>query len=812
MINNIKIYFALILLFLISTAVVRSEPILIGGDFNYAPFEYLNEQGEPEGFNIDLINAIAKNQKLNIKIILGEWKNILEKLDKGEIDLIVGMSYSETRDLKFDFSVPTYHHTTSIFIRKRSPITGLVDLNNKKILVQKSDIAENFITQNGITQSLITLPTIEEALIRFNSGEGDALLANSAVGIYHIKKNNIANVTMISTPVLNNNYCMATVNGDPKKLLMKTNEGLIYLIKNGDYDSLRMKWFGSSDFSNTSYNQKIVFYRIILISSFIILSLLTFLIIWLRKSLIDRKKSESHYKAIIDDQTELICRISPDGIINFTNSNFNKYYENKNKNLNGYDWHFLIPSDIRYQIDDRLMNISPENPHFNLEFRDSGKNGEDCHWLSCIIRGIFSSKGELNEYQIICRDITEKKNVEYEKKSLEWQLLQTQKLEAIGMLSSGLAHDFNNIITGINGTISLIKISMANKSLNDEKLNNYLNLMENSSLNASEVIKRLLTLSRKNEINLSDINIVDIINNVIKICCNTFDQNITINTELHYDEAYIHGDATLLEQVILSICINALHAMTIMRPESETAHGEMKIELDYTENNNLFQDQINKNNWKITITDTGVGMTQDELYKIFNPFYTRKPKGVGYGLGLSIAYNIIKQHNGHIDVDSSVGKGSKFTIYLPAQNKTVKTPCANNYAVTETTSQIPDSGAILVIDDEEIVRKIATELLTLMGHYVITAEDGIAGLEIFQAYTDKIKLVILDMVMPRLCGRDTFYELKKINPLIKIIVSSGFRQDERVQEILHSGAFGFMPKPYELNTLSNMLEAALKNR
>ncbi len=393
---------------------------------------------------------------------------------------------------------------------------------------------------------------------------------------------------------------------------------------------------------------------------------------------------------------------------------------------------------------------------------------------------------------------------EYEKK--ENQFRQAQKMETVGTLAGGFAHDFNNVLGGIVGTLSLIKYKIQNAdSLGKATIQGYLNTMEKSSQRAMSMFQQLLTLSRKQDISLVSADLNVLAGNVMEICKNTFDKSIKLEPHFQESPAMIHADPAQIEQVILNLCVNASHAMTIMREAQEVWGGNLTLTIDsiFADHHfiNTHPEAVEKNYWVVSVKDTGVGMDSKTLAKIFNPFFTTKMQGMGTGLGLSMVYRIIEHHKGFIDVYSEKMIGSTFNIYLPVLEDN-----AGEKRTAPKESEIPHGeGVILVVDDEEVLRNYAKDVLEECGYEVLLAKNGAEGVARFKEHHNRIKAVFLDMVMPEMSGKDAYLEIKKIAPDVKVLLASGFRQDERVESVLKLGINGFIQKPYTLKNLAKAI-------
>jgi len=396
-----------------------------------------------------------------------------------------------------------------------------------------------------------------------------------------------------------------------------------------------------------------------------------------------------------------------------------------------------------------------------------------------------------------------------EQLKLEEQLRQTQKMESIGLLAGGLAHDFNNILGGIIGPLSYIK-HKKDKIKSTREYDELIEQIELSANRAKDVVKQLLTLSRKEEFSFTSVDLNSTIQHVMKICKNTLDKRIELNPLYLNEPAIVCADPNQIEQALLNLCVNSAHAMTIMKKEGEPWGGKLTVSLQHHDADKEFcanhPGAEEGFYWMLSVKDEGAGMSREMISDIFSPFYTTKSQDMGTGLGLSMVFNIIKQHKGLITVYSEIGQGSRFNIYLPV--------LSGEKIITEKSvseeKEFSGEGLILVIDDEPIMRKIAKKFLVDSGYEVISATDGIKGIELYKKHQKDIRLVLLDMQMPKKDGKETYLELKKINEKVTVILTSGFRKDERVEQILALGIRNFIEKPYTFKQLTKTVYQALK--
>lgn len=379
------------------------------------------------------------------------------------------------------------------------------------------------------------------------------------------------------------------------------------------------------------------------------------------------------------------------------------------------------------------------------------------------------------------------------REKLEADLRQAIKMEAIGTLAGGIAHDFNNLLMGIQGRTSLILMDIDQTHL----FYDHLKGIEEHIQSASELTKQLLAFARKGKFEVKPVDLNGLIRHSTHMFGRT-KKDIKIDLQLQPDLWTVETDRSQMEQVFLNLLINAWHAMPcggeiIIRSENRM------LDIDFTHSFSV----LPGNYVKISVSDTGMGIDETIKEKIFDPFFTTKEMGRGTGLGLASVYGIIKNHSGIIDVHSIKGKGTTFDIYLPGSNKEVPEVMAVNEEA------IQGTGTILLVDDEPMIINVGKALLERLGYRVIIAESGIAAIRIYETDKNKIDIVILDIIMPGMNGIETYKCLKKCNPEIKVLFSSGYSMDEGSHEIMNQGTNGFIQKPYRFEKLSQKLRTMM---
>jgi len=376
------------------------------------------------------------------------------------------------------------------------------------------------------------------------------------------------------------------------------------------------------------------------------------------------------------------------------------------------------------------------------------------------------------------------------------ELIEAQKIESIGNLAGGVAHDFNNMLSGILGHASFL-----HQEETDEEKRKDLEAIIEASLRAADLTDKLLAFGRKGKNIVCATSLNSAAEEVLGLLRRSAPKTITWSTRLAEDLFWVDADPGQITQVVMNLCLNAL--------EASEEQGSVEVR---TSNVCLDEDfcrqtiNLSPGDYVLLqVEDRGAGMDQQTMSQIFEPFFSTKKdiQSGGTGLGLSTTYGIVRNHGGMLDVTSQKGQGSCFNVYLPRGHK-----APQDVEALDQNDQ-PDRITLLVVDDEKMVRTLLSRLGSRLGYHVITAEDGKKGLEIYRQQASEIHGVVLDMNMPVMGGRETFLEMKKINPEVRAMLSTGYGANEEAQEILDLGAVSLLSKPYDMDQLSEQLALLL---
>ncbi|MCP5047156.1 MAG: PAS domain S-box protein, partial [bacterium] len=506
-------------------------------------------------------------------------------------------------------------------------------------------------------------------------------------------------------------------------------------------------------------------------------------------------RTKDYLNDVFDSLSSMLISVDRNGIITQWNRAAEKYIGIPANDAIAKKIWDVVPflGDYRYHLGAVLESRQP----VELHKESLSVSEKDKKFLDIFMYPLGYS--DLEGVVIRLDDVTE-----MEKK--DRQLIQAQKMEIVGNLAGGLAHDFNNVLGGILGTTSLLQFSFEmDDEFDVDKIKNRIDTIEKGAERAVDLVKQLLTLSRKREPTLTPVNLNQSLKNVLKICRNTFDKSIIITTHCVEEKAMVRADATQMEQVMLNLCINASHAMTLMRKDGDEPGGRLALSISP-----VYPDRIFRSNhptatedsyWSLEVEDTGVGIDAKTLDQVFDPFFTTKSERKGTGLGLAMVYHIVEQHHGVLAVYSEPGQGTTFQVLLPrAEGESV----VLDIKKPEMTL-VNGSGLILVVDDELNLRETSSEILASCGYRVMTAEDGEHGVSVYTEKHPEISAVLLDMAMPKMSGKEAYLEMKKINPAVKVLLTSGFKQDSRVMDVMNLGVKGFIQKPFSMVDLSRKM-------
>jgi len=777
------------------------------------PLAFVDADGQAKGFLIDILEYIGAKEGWRLDYIPGSLTECLERLKKGEIDLVVGIEYSRERNEVYDF---TYEAIFSdwgvVYSQGDSDINQIVNLDNKKIAVVHDDIhyhnLRKLAEQLKLKCRFIEAYEYDAVLELIARKKVDAGVVNRLYGLefetnYNLNRSPIIfSHTEVHFAVPKKKH-RALIQAIDKHLApLKIDKSSIYHQALDKWTPTKVKW----------QLPKWVVGILAAAGGLVLLFLVTGLILRAQVKAKTAELSLINQELLAEiaerKRVEEALRLTQFSVDNAGDAAF----------WMGPDAKFIYVNDtacssLGYSREELLSMAVPDiDPNFPAAAWPE-------HWQEVRSRGSFIVESqhraregrvfpveitvnylefEGKEYNcVFARDISERKEAEKEKERMQVQLRQAQKMEAVGTLAGGIAHDFNNLLQAVQGYAQLLLL----RKDGDDDGQRELQQIVRAATRGAELTQQLLTFSRKIESELQPIDFNREVENVRLLLERTIPKMIEVEFRLAEDLKMVNADPGQVEQILVNLAVNGKDAM----PDG----GKLIVE---TANVILDQDYCkihrvaNPGNYvQLTVTDTGHGIDKMTIEHIFEPFYTTKETGKGTGLGLATVYGIVKSHNGHIVCYSEPDEGTTFKIYLPTIDSTEEARKAEEHM------SAPEGGSetILLVDDEEPIRSLGTQILEEFGYTVLTAADGESALQLYSEEQKKIDLVILDLIMPGMGGKLCLLELLKINLEAKVTIASGYSPDGPTREILKNEAKGFISKPYDLRQMLKVVREVL---
>ncbi|MCX7983777.1 MAG: PAS domain S-box protein [Bacteroidetes bacterium] len=498
------------------------------------------------------------------------------------------------------------------------------------------------------------------------------------------------------------------------------------------------------------------------------------------------RESEEKYRLLAETTPDFIVLHDTNGKLLYVNESAAKFSGVDRKTVLGQSMLDLLPPNNRAELEDHLRRRQRgDTSIFHYETEMVNSQGTQCY-LDVYSAPIIV-EGRIEQVLIVARDVTERKRMEQELLRQEEQLRQIQKMEAIGQLASGIAHDFNNILGIILGHASQLLLCAEIP----EKCRRSIAIIERTTERGADLVKQLLTIARKTEPVVAPVNIQEMIIELAKMLRETFPKNIEVVTNVKRTIPFVLADASQVHQILMNLCVNARDAM----PKG----GKLTIETDLypRELISSIHPGVTADTYVcIRVSDTGSGIPPEVLPRIFDPFFTTKSVGKGTGLGLSMVHSIVQNHNGFIDVDTKVGEGTTFSVYLPLP----QIPNSDVVPKDEKVSvDIVEGGAetILIIEDEDPLRELLVTTLKEKGYHVLSARDGKEGLQLYLEHKNEIALTITDLGLPGITGDEIFRKIRHGDKNAKVIIATGFIEPEVKMTLFEEGVTEILQKPYQ---------------
>ncbi len=809
--------FLIIILFIqaVTSAVVQADRTVNVGVYQNKPLTFIERDGSVSGFFIDVLENIAKKEGWDIHYTPGTWPQCLTNLKKGKIDLLGVIAYSKERSEYFDY---TYQNLITewgqIYIGKGKQIESILDLKDKKIAVLQNDMhfitLKNLTSQLGVKCRFIEAFEYQDVLGIVEIGKCDAGLVSHFYGNQHEGDYKIQKSPIVISP--KELYCAAAK--DKNSDLLYALDMQVRKLKNDEhsiyYQSIN-KWFGGRTKSVLpKWFKWIIACMVALLFFFLIISLLSRAQVKLKtKELTDEieqriyaekslLKSKEKYRDLVENINEIIFIVDMSGLLTYVSPAV--------KSMLGYSPSEIIGKPIQgviYQQDlqfvmGRFQKIL-SGAEIPSEYRVYKKSGELC-WVYSSSKPIFDEKG-ICGLQGLLTDINDRKQAEEEKKGLEKELARSQKMEALGLLAGGVAHDLNNVLSGVINYPELLLMNLPAES----PMRKSLLAIQDSGLKAAAIVQDLLNLARRGVTVNETLNLNDIISDHLRSPEHkktvSYHPGVDIETNLEPDLLNIKGSSVHLKKAVMNLLSNAV--------EAQPGGGRVIVSTEnrYVDSPIKGYDNIDEGDFAVLrIEDKGIGIAVEDLENIFEPFYTKKEMGrSGTGLGMTIVWTTVQDHQGYINIESTVGKGTAFELYFPVTREEV----AKEKVSIPMEDYMGKGETILVVDDIKEQREVASIILKTLDYFVTSVSSGEEAVEYIK--NNSVDLLVLDMIMGLgMDGLDTYKKIIEIHPGQKAIIASGFSETDRVKEVQRLGAGAYVKKPYTLEKIGLAVKAELE--
>ena len=771
--------------------------LVVGGDHQYPPFEYLDEKGKPAGFNVELTRMIAREMGLDVEIRLGPWADVLRDLERGEIDAVQGMFYSVERDRKFDFTQAHSVNNYAAVVRRgeSAPPVSLSDLKGKSIVVQKGDVIHEYLLERGLESQIFTVESPEDMLRELAEGKHDCALVPRIIALHIIKARGWTNLQLSQYSFFSLDYCYAVPNGHAA-LLAQFSEGLQVLNDSGEYRRLHEKWMGVYEPQTPSF-AAILRNLAMVVAPLLLLLFGFFLWSWMLRRQVkvrtrELQESEERFKVLHNASFGGIT-IHDKGLILDCNQGLSEITGYSTDELIGMNGLMLISEKSRDMVKSKVLS-GYEGPYEALGIR---KNGEE-YPIRLDARNIPYKGTNVRVTEF--RDITEQKRAE--EALLQAKTQAESANQAKSEFLANMSHEIRTPINGVMGMLQLVETTPL-----DAEQSSYIKMATEAANRLTRLLADILDLSRveagKMEIRKAPFQIQDIIDSVAGLFAVTA-RNKSVALECNLAQGMpevLVGDEMRVRQVLFNLVGNALKFTESGRVVMDIKALSAREEDDYRVH--------------FCVTDTGIGIAEDRLRDIFEPFrqvensLTRNYQGAG--LGLSIVQRLVDLMGGTITIESTPGIGTSVHVVLPFKTYA---DASSNAAETSFIGT-GDRLRVLLVEDDPSNRLPTQKLLEKSGHEVFLAENGRQAFELLAA--NDIDCILMDIQMPVMDGIEATRIIRESATLgpkkdVPIIALTAYAMDGDKEKFLAAGMNGYAAKPVNVEDLLQKMAEVLAGR
>ncbi|MBI3884381.1 MAG: transporter substrate-binding domain-containing protein [Opitutae bacterium] len=777
------------------------------------PFSLADDTGRATGFAVELLRAAARDQRLALEFEVAPWPVLIAQFQQGRFDILSNVSSSPGREAFMDFSMPNLVQHGGLFARRDGPaLRTPADLAGKRVAVLRDSLGHDYARQQAWGATLVPVLSLAEGIEDLRAGRVDALLGLQLVTTFRLRERGYRDVVLTAVNCDGLSYRMHFgVHPGQADLLSRLNEGLLAVHMNGTYDRLHEKWIGPLEPRRLRFRDVRPY---LLPAALLALALLT-AFAWQRRVLrrVSRQTEELRRS---EERLSLVFEGSQDAFWDWDVPADRVQRSPRWAAMLGYapaelgttvaDFFRLVHPDDRPAVEADHRAVLRERDQFANEFRLRAKSGE---WRWILDRGKVVVRDPATRAPLRITgthsDITDRKRAEAETARLQSKMLETQKLESLGVLAGGIAHDFNNLLTVILGNTALVRLDARLAPESTGRLDNILA----ASHRAADLCRQLLAYAGKASFAPSRVHLNAVVEETTRLLELSLPRTAVLEFALAAPLPAIEADLSQIRQVVMNLVLNAAEALGGQPGKIRLETQPTRLAAEELSGAQLLAATGDGEYVRLEIADTGGGMTPDVLEKIFDPFFSTK--FAGRGLGLAAVLGIVRSHQGALKVTSAAGRGTVFRVYFPALAGAPAEP--PRLPPPAAAARPRPGGAVLVVDDETPVRELVTEVLRAGGYDPVSAADGQTAIEIFRAQPDRFVCVLIDLTMPGLDGPRTLGELRKLRPGVVGIIMSGYSEQDARVALTACGADDFIQKPFTPELLfARLAAAAAKSR
>lgn len=800
MISAVRLLLLLLLLIVGDGAFLWAETKLKIGVYQNNPKVFVAPDGQAEGFFVDITEEIARRNHYSLQYLPGSWSDHIERIEAGEIDVLLDVSYLDERAERFRFNkIPVIESWIQPFSLAGGKIKKLEEFRGRTIAVIRGSTQERYLTEEirsklGVECRILSLEDYSDMIHAVQTAEADLFLGDRFFLFSSDKPEEIVPSPIVLRP---RGLYFAFRKGLDERVVAAFDETLFSLKNNGDtvyYRSFN-RWFNySKDRSSPLFTLMLVLFPLALL-------VLGAVIVWnqqlhrqVRRQTEKLAESEQRFGFMVKNSNDMLVIIAEDGRQKFVSPVARRVTGYSVEELEVPFWELIHPDDLETVLKAWDQCLSHPEKAILVQYRHR-HNARGWIDLEAVAQSYLSHPA-IEGVIVNVRDISERKEAEQEKERLQAQLIHAQKMESVGRLAGGIAHDFNNMLSVI---LSNAELGMM-KETRDNPLYRRLAEIKRAAVRSSDLTRQLLSFARKELTVPRTISLEDSIGQMMDMLRRLIGENIVLNW-LPGDSLWpVRIDPSQLDQILANLCVNARDAIggsggIVIRAENRVVDDSFCRDHPFFKTGEYVL---------LTVCDDGAGMDEETCKVIFEPFFTTKQPGQGTGLGLSIVYGIVKQNSGYILVESRPLRGTCFSIYLPRSDK--------NGATSE--PDLPDSARrgserILLVEDEPMIVEIASAMLEALGYRVVTAEKPKTALELAEKSGEPFDLLLTDVIMPEMDGPELAGRIAGLLPGIRTLYMSG----EPARAVVGDGPEGnkvfFIRKPFTIDELSVTIRRVL---